>query len=288
MKSLDQIVRYTSRCQFSDKNWQSVLDYCRLNYGGGKIHRAKKPVAESTYNKFLKWIDTGFGPGDIVKYGKTVGIIKDSLPGNTTLAAYCDYEGNLIVKDMDVIDPKRIRYPSEEECLEFREKMNRAGVSYFIRLGIVGELYTPDTYSFISFDEKIFGCFNVGIYLKSNDCNYDFLAFMKGDTLKTEYSINSKYAPVRMADNKEIKALFNAISAAGLCYNERTHTLSKTINRGTHNKYWYLNDRLSLEMDIDNGTQRHTQRYKAGNYFSQAEEAYAFMMEVQKLARGDA
>ena len=40
MKTLDQIYRYTSDCQFSDGDWQKILDYCRKLYGGGKIHKA--------------------------------------------------------------------------------------------------------------------------------------------------------------------------------------------------------------------------------------------------------
>ena len=121
MKTLNQIYRYTADCHFSDEDWQRVLEYCRKRFKGGKIHKALYPKADSTYRQFRKWIETGFGAGDMVSYGNTMGIVSSSTPASIVLAAYCDYEGNLIVNDMEVLEPQRLQALEVPRITELRK-----------------------------------------------------------------------------------------------------------------------------------------------------------------------
>ena len=63
MKTLDQIIRYTSQCRFPDDDWQKVLAYCRERFKGGKIHKALSPISESSYDQFVNWLIQDSVPG---------------------------------------------------------------------------------------------------------------------------------------------------------------------------------------------------------------------------------
>ena len=63
MKTLDQIIRYTSQCRFPDDDWQKVLAYCRERFKGGKIHKALSRYLNHRMTNLL------------------TGLIQDSVPG---------------------------------------------------------------------------------------------------------------------------------------------------------------------------------------------------------------
>lgn len=143
MKTLDQIIRYTSQCRFPDDDWQKVLAYCRERFKGGKIHKALSPISESSYDQFVNWLDSGFGSGDLVSYGKTMGVIGDCTPEITTLIAYCDYEGNLIAKKMNVQDALRLKRLDDERSRELKKKIYERGFDIVARNAKLSELYIP-------------------------------------------------------------------------------------------------------------------------------------------------
>lgn len=287
MKTIDQIYRYTSDCQFSDEDWQQILDYCRKLYGGGKIHKAINPKAQSTYANFLSWLENGFGSGDMVQYGNTMGIVGYSLPDKIILAAYCDYEGNLIINEMEVLEPERLITLDWDKRQHWKSLMFEADMDFSVRAGRTVTMYTPKKYFYVTLENEDGGESGVGMYLETANCQYHFLAFLSGEELKIDYWIDCNYTPLRQATEADIKRLHTATSNAGLSYNERFHKFVKTTKRGQNNMYWYLNDRFELVMDRDDGTKKHTDRLNAGNYILDYTEGLLFMKEVRQM-RGKA
>lgn len=283
MKTLDQIYRYTSDCRFPDDDWQMILAYCRERFKGGKIHKALYPIGQSTYDQFLDWIDNGFGSGDMVGYGKTMGIVKNCVPERIELAAYCDYEGNLIVKDMVVMEPQRI-YPLERErCVEFRKLMTNKGIDFSVRLGKTCELYIPKENYYVTLGDDSGGKSDVGMYLESDGCSHHFMAFLSKGELKMDCWVKAECTPLRQASDKDIQRLHHATAKAGWSFNERTKKFVKLAQKKRNNHYWYLNDRFEIVSDVDNGTKKHSERYDAGNYFSDQTEALMFMKAVKAM-----
>ncbi len=287
MKTLDQIYRYTSECRFPDKDWQEVLAYCRSQFGGGKIYKSKNPIANSTYQEFLNWISDGFGAGDMVSYGNTMGIVGTSTPAGVTLVAYCDFEGNLIVNDMPVLNVERLQPLDKERKAQFQRLMFENGVGFYVRLAKIGELYTPKKYFYVSFDDGYHSEPCVGMYLESNNSKHHFAAYLCGKTLQMDCWIDTTYTPLQSASEADIQRLHSVASKKGWSYNERCHKFIKSPKRGQNNVYWYLNDRFELVMDRDNGTKKHTERLEAGNYILDYTEGLMFMKEVRKM-RGKA
>lgn len=143
MKTLNQIYRYISDCQFPDEDWQKVLAYCRKRFKGGNIRVSQIPKSTSTYQEFLDWIEFGFGAGDFVSYGNTMGVVGNSTPAGVILAAYCDYDGNLIVNDMEVLEPERLKPLDEARILQLKRLLFEKGVDFHVRFGKFEKLYTP-------------------------------------------------------------------------------------------------------------------------------------------------
>ena len=287
MKTLDQIYRYTYDCRFPEEDWQKILTYCRERFKGGKIHKAKYPKSDSTYKQFMNWIDNGFGSGDMVSYGKTMGIVSHSTPESIHLAAYCDYDGNLIVKDMKILDASRLSLLDESRRIELNRLMFDKRLEFYVRRCEIGELYTPKKYFYVAIDSGYNDLADVGMYLESDGCKHHFLAFIKGNKLKMDCWIDAEYTPLRPAEDSEIQRLHAAASKAGWSYNERLHQFVQIPSRGHDNAYWYLNDRFEIVMDRDDGSRKHTERFNAGNYFVDNTEAVMFMKNVRKI-RGKA
>lgn len=283
MKTINQIFRYTSECRFSEEDWKKVHSYCRKHYKGGKIYKALRPITTSTFEQFLDWLDHGFGAGDYVSYGNTMGIVGSSTPEGIVLAAYCDYDGNLIINDMPVLHPDRLAPLDAARIRDFKRLMYDAGKEFYVRNGKVNELYTPKKYFYVTFEDTVSGESCVGMFLKSEDCKYYFVALLKGNKFELNACVDSHYTPLKQAEDDEIKRLHQAATKAGLSYNERAHQFVKTPKRGGNNVYHYLNETFDIVSDRDNGSAKHTRRYEAGNYIVDYTEALLFQREVLRL-----
>ena len=287
MKTLNQIFRYTSECSFPEDDWKKVLSYCREHFSGRKIYKAIRPIVTSTYEQFLHWFDHGFGAGDYVSYGNTMGIVGSCTPERVVLVAYCDYDGNLIVNDMPILHPERLAPLDECRKKDFKRLMYEAGKEFYVRSGKVSELYSPKKYFYVVFDDNASNQQCVGMYLKSDDCKHYFVALLKGNKFELNACVDSNYTPLMQAEDADIKRLHQAATKAGLSYNDRAHQFVKTPKRGGNNVYHYLNETFEIVSDRDNGSAKHTQRWEAGNYIVDYTEALLFQREVLRL-RGKA
>lgn len=283
MKTLNQIIRYTLDCSFSEEDWKKVLAYCKEQYKGGKIHKAKSPKAKSTYGQFIDWIDSGWGSGDVVGYGNTVGVVGNSTPDEVVLAAYRDYEGKLVINNMQVRDLTRLHSVETAQQEEFKHQIFKSGVDFHVRFGKFDKLYTPEKYFYVTLDSPVRVPKPVGMFLESNASQYHFLALLEGNTLKMDCWIDSDYTPLKPASTEDIKRLHSATSKNGLVYNERCHEFVKVSKKRKDNVYWYLNDRFELVMDRDNGDKIHGLRLEAGNYILDYMVGLQFMNDVKKL-----
>lgn len=285
MKTLDQIYRYTSQCKFPPEDWQKVLDYCRERFKGGKIHLSKRPISDSTFEQFLDWIENGYGSGDIVGYGRTVGIIGSSTPDSIELIAYCDFNGRLIVQKFPEIDKSRIKHISEERENEFKNLLISNHLRCNVRSATIVKVNTPKKYSYVITEDDKGKVASVGMWLESMDCKTHFAALLENDNLYIDHWAATNYTPYKLASERDIKRLHRAASKDGYYFDERLKRFVKAPKRGKGNVYWYLNDRFELELDRDDGSKRHTGRCKVGNYFMDQATGLSFADDVIKRAK---
>lgn len=286
MKTLEQIIRYTSHCSFQDDDWQKVLNFCRERYSGGKLHRALSPISESTFEEFLKWIDNGFGSGDIVRYGHTSGIVGSSTPDRTYLAAYLDFDGKLIAKELDVFPGKLIRLIGDTGS-HFEKAMFENKLDFSPRVGRMVKMYIPKKFSYATMYDKKTCQSLVGMYLESDDKgNYHFSAIISSGKLFFDHYVPSNCTPLKPSSQKEIKLLHQIAAKNGYILNGRTCQFVKSIKRGEKNSYWYINDRFEVVADKDNGSKKHNDRYDVGNYFIDYTEALLFAKSIIEKRKG--
>lgn len=286
MKTLEQIIRYVSHCKFNDQDWQKVLDFCRVKHSGGNLHRALSPISDSTFDEFMEWIDHGFGSGDIVRYGHTSGIVGSSTPSRTYLAAYLDFDGKLIVKELDVFPSKLVRLAGDARN-PFEKAMFDNGLNFSPRLGKMVEMYRPKKFSYATMYDKNSGQSLVGMYLESdNNGNYHFSAAIISGKLYFDYYTPINCTPLNPSSQKEIKLLHQIAAKNGYILNGRTCQFVKSIKRGEKNSYWYINDRFEVVADKDNGSKKHNDRYDVGNYFIDYTEALLFAKSIIEKRKG--
>ena len=104
-----------------------------------------------------------------------MGVIGDCTPEITTLIAYCDYEGNLIVKKMNVQDVLRLKRLDDERSRELKKKIYERGFDIVARNAKLSELYIPKKNFYVILNDGEYGNLSVGIYLESKGCSHHFL-----------------------------------------------------------------------------------------------------------------
>lgn len=285
MKTINQIKRYTQDCRFSEQDWQQVLDYCGEHFKRGLIHVAKYPKSQSTYQQFLDWMDHGLGSGDVVQYGKTKGIVKTSTPDVTILAAYLDFNGNLIVNDMEVMTPSRLISLDKEEHDKFKKLLFDNGYEYSLNTHTVDPIDIPKKYAYAKYTNKEKGIDGFGIFLEADDDKYYFEGFYDKDKkeLKLPYEVEKDSTPLRLATLEEVNIFHEALVKRGKIFDHYQNKIVDGQGRTKGGRYYYLTETFQIAQDIDSGKKIHTERYKAGNYMTDYVTALNFMSQVIKL-----
>lgn len=285
MKTIDQIYRFTSDCRFSDEDWRRVLDFYREHYNSGRIYRRTENVADCTFAQFKDWVDNGYGSGDIVGYGNTYGIVSRVTPGKVTLAAYYDFDGNIMLKDLRVMEPQRLFPASDEQKLIFRDKLRDAKKMFSVVDGKLVELFTPKKFSYVRVDYGNRKPNDFGMYLESEGDSYRFAILVRGGEVYPDEWVSSKYALLRPATNTEIKRINDLAAKQGLAFSDISGRYVKINKRKKGVRYWYITDRFELASDIDNATKRHAERFDVGNYFTSRESGYAFYRKLHGIIK---
>lgn len=284
MKSQSQILRYVSQCHFPDEDWPKVLDYCRKHFGGGKAHRSLKPLSDSTYEQFQEWIADGIGVGDVVRYGHTLGMVGGYSPSSAYLSAYLSFDGGLIIEKMDVPAYKLFKADGVE-TERFNALLSDRKLTFSISSSAFFEAYVPDDGDFVKIIEgkKSY----LSIYKESKEGSYWFYAVIKGNKITENVSIDKSDVRLSLPLRSDNVKLLAALSLNGLEWSARDKALRKMSDKRVpkNTRYYYVTDTLDISTDIDKYTKVHDRRFKAGNYFSNFQEAFSLRERVAGLIK---
>lgn len=286
MKTKEQVLRYISQCEFSDEDWQKVLDYCREKYGGGKAHRALKPLpnSKSTYQSFLEWIDSGFGVGDVVRCGHTLGIVGAYTTGCARLAAYLSLDGRFIDNTIEFSKDKIYKADESEVALVKRELILHS-LEFSVSLSCCVKAYQPNGGDFVRVTK---GSVRTTAIFRSNDGEVVyFYAYVDGDAIVKDKECRVEDISMSNPTKTDIQRILMVMAKNKLEWLPRKRMLccielSRALKGG---RYWYCTERFTICSDVDKYIKIHNERYKSGNYFVSYQEAILFLQKVHDLRK---
>lgn len=284
MKTKNQIFRYISQCSFPKDDWQQVLDYCRLHFGGGNAHKSQHPLSGSTYQQFLDWIDKGVGVGDIVCYGHTLGIVGGYSPKVAYLSAYLSFDGRLIVEKMNV-DTGKLRVAEVKDIEKFNQLMADNGLRFSVKSSTLIKAYIPADGDFVRVSKG--KMIMPAIFRADDGQRYCFYVVASGKSI-FENEIDNKDDVIILAPTKtENLRLLETLSVNGLEWSAKDKCLRKMSDKRVKKwgRYYYITDTLDIESDADTYTKAHDRRFKCGNYFPNFQEAFRVRERVINVIR---
>lgn len=284
MKTKEQIVKYTSQCRFSDEDWQKVLDYCREHFGGGRIHKSLKPLSQSTFQQFLDWIDNGYGVGDIVRYGHTLGILGAYTPDYTCLAAYLSFEGELIEQKLEIPRYKAIK-PTESDKQKIQDILRSMNVKFSVSLACLMKAYQPDNGDIVRVTKG--NLQTTGIFRISDNESLYFYVFVQDGNIVKDYSVQIGLVTMSKPTKTDVERLQVALAKNQMEWSAR-HKILRIVENARAAKggrYWYLSETFSICSDVDMYTKKHDERHKNGNYFCAYGTAVLFAQKVKSLRK---
>ena len=284
-KTLDQVWRYVSDHRFEPGDWEKVVAFANSMGWRNMFRNRKEAEYTSTYAEFEWWLENGIAPGDFVRYGDMLAVVESWERGGAAVFAAYTFQGRLIQKRMEVLNPERIIKAGEEDRRRLLGLLDENKIFFNVRMRAICEMYTPEKYAYVSFDTGSRETSGIGMYSGSDDSGYRFVAFLGEGGLKMDYQSGPGYAVFKKLLRKDVQKLHAAASAEGYIFNERTRTFVKAGRVGHNNVYWYLNDRFNIVKDVDNGSEKHKDRFDAGNYFLDQTEAALFAQMLIEMAR---
>lgn len=284
MKTKEQIKKYISQCYFSDEDWQRVLDYCREQTMGGRLYKASKPLSPSTYQQFLDWVDNGYGVGDVVRYGHTLGIIGAYTPEYAYLAVYLSLEDELIEDKLEVRKYK-IMKSSDGDKLKMRNLLKLMNVTFSVSSVCLMKTYQPDNGDIVRV--TIGDSQTTGIFRVTDGSNLYFYVFVQDGKIIKDYITPVGSITISKPTKTDVERLQVALAKNKVEWSAR-HKVLRVVENARASKggrYWYLSELFSVSSDIDMYTKKHNERHKKGNYFCAYGTAVLFAQKVINLRK---
>lgn len=291
MKTPDQIYRHVTHCKFTEKDWERVKAFCN----NMKIRTARHPISTSTFDEFVDWYENGYGSGDLVKYGNTVGIVGDDVPAYVNkedknaqptrliyLVAFLDYNKEVFINDLDIRDPQRVERLNEEESQEWKQKFFEAGLDYDIKEAHVMEIPKLKRGLYYKFPFSEGTNFQMGMLEDVRYGKYHFSCYSDNGKILTDHWVDINNVPLRSATLKDIERFHNQLGRSGFILDPQKGIYVKKPTRNG-SMYWYVDELFRVCAAKNDGSKKHENRWLAGNYFADIAKAQAFVDRIIKI-----
>jgi len=292
MKANFQIYRFINSNEYHSKiDWEMISLFCTQSR---KIKIDLSPkISESgiTSSMFTKWVDEGFGAGDIVKYNNDYCILGDTSIGSATIIG-------TIVNDEKIdlaknsVNTRDLSHVSEEIRVNAIRILSKNNLQYCEKYNCLIEKYIPHVNERILFqNEHIKG---LGV-VRSIDVANNFIelyCFYIYTTGEVRYSMHESnvctvhdywFEPMSISAQRRLN---RELGKEGKVWNDKMHRIENVnyeLPKGE--KYWYITDKMKMATDTEKGgikTASHS-RYLAGNYFHSPEACIDYLGKVNEI-----
>lgn len=284
-----QIQSFLSENSYRTKDeWLAISSFCKTITEFSVLAEIN-PENGITASEFLHWYENGFGAGDVAKRGADVVIIgKTNFKAATIVGILADdkihirylqtpTEGLKMASESEIRNCQHIMSRDKQQFCwttfriedKYIPSVNERVVFYGTGtkgLGVVRsvDLITGDVelYCYYIFETKEckFSMHEAGV---CNLNDFEFESMEKEDESRA----------TRMNQGYCQRKLNKVLEKYGKKWNQSRHRVEPIrmqVAIGSH--YWYLNDKLVLVQDTENGKQTPRERALAGNYFTSIEQ----------------
>ena len=281
-KTKEQVNRYLTHCRFPEDDWAKILLYCRKN-DLGYAHKATHPKSDSTYGQFIQWLRTGYGSGDVVRYGHTIGILSSCTPEYSAFCAYLSYDGQLIVSDLQV-STDRIIAPAKDDARKIYGLLKMSGLDFDTRLARVYEKKLPQPYSRVSY--RYGGVCGYGVIDRYDGDVVHFIFGVENSRLLLDFDVPIYELGTEPIDKNGIRIITETLNDNLLRWNHFSNCLESLSPRvRVGETYWYITDKFTVSGAIENRARTNDVRYERGNYFINHSEAVDFLQEILQMRK---
>ena len=281
-KTKEQVNRYLTHCRFPEDDWSKILLYCRKN-DLGYAHKSAHPKSDSTYEQFIQWLRTGYGSGDVVRYGHTIGILSSCTPEYSAFCAYLSYDGQLVISDLQ-ISTDRVIAPGKDDARRIYGLLKMSGLDFDVRLARVYEKKLSQPYSRVSY---CYGSVNGYGVIGSYDGDVAHFIFgVESGKLLLDFDVPIYELGTEPIDKNGIMTITKVLSDNLLRWNYSSNSLEELRPRvSVGETYWYITDKFTVSSAIENRARTNDVRYERGNYFVNHSEAVDFLQEILRMRK---
>ena len=272
-KSSYQIIKFIEQYDFkSEIDWKGISSLCKLELDTNldDIIPVFSPDGID-FAMFSSWFNDGFGSGDIACFeGKSV------IIGACNLSV-AKIEATLIGEVIDntrfSTDIMNLSRLSVNEIAIFKKALFVNELQYGESNQLVIQRYIPIANERVSFKtDDMYGIGVIRSVSKVDDtielyCYYIYgLGSIKYSMHETIGSLSDYiFQPMSRSERNRLK---NELKKCGKNWNDKIHRIEPVEGKaGQGTKYWYINDKMKMVSDIEEGKPTSHFRFIGGNYF---------------------
>lgn len=294
MKTKKQIDHFLRKRKYkSEIDFEGISLYCKNKYGI-KLH---VPSSYSTtdhaldYAAFANWLESGYGAGDVVKWGECIGLVQDSNIEDVKICLRIDRNGPNF--DSITIPIQDITHADENALKRINHVLDEMGKEFGNPFFVITDKFIPGSGSLVCFQDHQTGKDGYGVVRQIQKTGeiIMYCYCYKSETVKFnmhEYlgHINDfSFTSFKPTDYPR-KALETELNKAGKSWNhylKRIEPLNMRV--GLNERYWYITDKMQVTSDIEKNKATSNKRYLAGNYFKREEDAVAILEAEMEIRR---
>lgn len=262
----------------------AILGYCRSVLGIQVTFGEEDPtLPEITLEEFKLWINEDtFQRGDVVVDTESggIGIVDFEYYQKVSFAFFWDkkedlYEGSILAART------ACRNANHEEIIDLQRFLNRKKLGWNKRRNVLfTQDYTPKENHQVRL--SILGKkMGLGVFKEIDDEGRIIMYCVKMEGEKARYSLHEVIGPaedyqINQISTYEREILTEELKKSGVVWNGHLKRIDRVCTRVDKGElYYYLNDLFEVIPKSDEYQSRDTKRWRAGNYFTQKEEAEA-------------
>lgn len=302
-KTALQISSFLSQHSFkSDQDLNRILAICQSE-GGLPSHSSYTIDTENgiTVIDYLHWNDNCVGAGDICRMGDDLVICGICRLACATIVGKLSDDEILI---LDSETPQTaLKLASDEERYDFMCIMLENRLQFSLKEMKLVEKYVPQPGERVIFTSPTVSGLGVVKTVHFDTDRVDYFCYYINETEQVGYSMDEKsvtglsdviFEPMNNSSLRQTsgngiylqRKLNNILSKYGKTWNEKLHRIEPLEPMSEKGKpYWYINDKLELVQDEENGKMSSRFRYRCANYFKTHAEGLEYLGRVAELLR---